>query len=129
MNDRTTQVVIVDDEPQITELLITYIHSLHGDFNVHAFNDPEEARAYLLQHAADVLLTDFKMPKFDGIQLMKLMPAESVKILISGYVSEAIENELRALKASCLEKPVTLKQLGALISKTKIRENSGPCGR
>jgi two-component system, LytTR family, response regulator len=117
MNDTPLHVVIVDDEPQITDLLETYIRSLSGNFSVHPFNDPEEAHVYLLQHSPDVLITDFKMPKFDGIQLMKLMPENSTRILISGYVSEILEGHLRELKAVFLEKPVSLKQLGALIKK------------
>ena len=129
MDGTTLEVIVVDDEPQITELLSTYIQSLPGIHHVHAFNDPEEARAYLLQHgdSADVLVTDFKMPKFDGIQLMKLVPGNAAKILISGYVSEIIEDNLRAINAVFLEKPVSLKQLGALIGKAATERAGRPC--
>jgi DNA-binding NtrC family response regulator len=131
MDDTTLQVVVVDDEPQITELLSTYIQSLPGNHLVHAFNDPEEARAYLLQHGqiADVLVTDLKMPKFDGIQLMNLVPGNALKILISGYVSELIEDNLRSTNAVFLEKPVSLKQLGALIGKAAAGRAGRPCVR
>jgi len=128
MKETPLQVVIVDDEPQICELLKTYLQSISGNYKVHVFNDPEEARAFLLQHAVDILITDLKMPKFDGIQLMKLMPEDSIKVLISGYVSEIIESQLCALKALFLEKPVTLKQLGALIHKAEAGRKSRPCG-
>jgi DNA-binding NtrC family response regulator len=129
VNGAPLRVVVVDDEPEITELLGTYIRSLSGTYEVRAFNDPEEARAHLLQHGADVLITDFRMPKFDGIQLIKLVPESSARIIISGYVSEIIENRLRELRAMILEKPVSLKQLGALIRKAEAGKAAGPCVR
>ena len=128
MKESPLRVVIVDDEPQICELLKTYLQSISGNFDIYVFSDPEEARAFLLQDAPDILITDFKMPKFDGLQLMKLMPEDSIKVLISGYVSEIIESQLRALKALFLEKPVTLKQLGALIHKAEAGRKSRQCG-
>lgn len=128
MNNEPLQVVIVDDEPQIAELLKTYLQSISGNYEAHVFNDPEEASDFLLQHTVDMLITDFKMPKFDGIQLMKLMPEDSIKVLISGYVSEIIESQLRGLNALFLEKPATLKQFGALINKALAGRKSRPCG-
>lgn len=115
MDNKNLRIVIVDDESQITDLLTTYLLCLSKDYSIAAFNDPEEARAYLLQNPIDVLITDFKMPKYDGIQLMKLVGADVTKILISGYVSEITEGHLNELKALFFEKPVPLKELGKLI--------------
>jgi CheY-like chemotaxis protein len=128
MNDHPLKIVVVDDQPQIVELLSSYIRSLSENFEVHAFDDPEEARAFLLQHAVDVLITDFKMPKFNGIQLMKLVRGDAAKVLVSGYVSEIIEDQLRALNASILEKPISLKLLAALIRKAEAGRAAAPCG-
>jgi two-component system response regulator YesN len=115
MNENNLKIVVVDDETQITDLLMTYLNCLSKNLNVTTFNDPEEARAYLLQNTVDVLITDFKMPKYDGIQLMRLVPEEATKVLISGYVSEITEGYLNELKASFFEKPVPMKELGKLI--------------
>ncbi|MGA2507920.1 MAG: response regulator [Chitinispirillaceae bacterium] len=114
---KALQVVVVDDEPQITDLLKTFLLCISKHLDIYTFNDPEEARAYLLQNTADMLITDYKMPKYDGIQLLKLMPKDSSKILISGFVSEITENQLREINASFLEKPVSLKDLDKLIRK------------
>lgn len=108
-------VVVVDDEIQITDLLKTFLECISRDLDVHTFNDPEEARAHLLQKTPDVLITDFKMPKFDGIQLIRLMPPDSTKVLISGYVSEITEGQLKELNASFFEKPLPMKELGRII--------------
>jgi DNA-binding NtrC family response regulator len=119
---KTLQVVVVDDEPQITDLLKAFLLCISKDLDIYTFNDPEEARAHLLQNSIDVLITDFKMPKYDGIQLMKLMPKDSTKILISGFVSEITENQLLQINASFLEKPVSMKDLDTLIRKAEARK-------
>lgn len=116
---KTLQVVVVDDEPQITDLLKTFLQCISRYLDIYTFNDPEEARAYLLQNTVDVLITDYKMPKYDGIQLLKLMPKDSSKILISGFVSEITENQLREINASFLEKPVSMKDLDTFIRKAE----------
>ena len=121
MNNHPIRVVVVDDETQITDLLKTFLECISRDLNIFTFNDPEEARAYLLKKAPDVLITDFKMPKFDGIQLIKLMPPESTKVLISGYVSEITEGQLKELNASFFEKPVPMKELGRIIQSAKSK--------
>lgn len=115
MDNTNLRIVVVDDEAQITDLLMTYLLCLSKSYVITTFNDPEEARAYLQQNPIDVLITDFKMPKYDGIQLMKLVPKDATKILISGYVSEITEGHLNELKASFFEKPVPMKELGKLI--------------
>ena len=114
-NNLPLSIVLVDDELQITDLLATFLKCISKNLDIYSFNDPEEARAYLLQNNPDVLITDYKMPKFDGIQLIKLMPPNSTKVLISGYVSEITEGQLNELKASFFEKPVPMKDLGRII--------------
>jgi DNA-binding NtrC family response regulator len=123
MNDKPLSVVVVDDELQITDLLKTFLQCISKNLNVLAFNDPEEARAFLMRKAPDVLITDYKMPKFDGIQLIKLMPADSTKVLISGYVSEITEGQLTELNASFFEKPVPMKDLGRIIKAAEEKKS------
>ena len=122
MDKKPLEIVVVDDEAQITDLLKIFLSSISINLNIYAFNDPEEARAHILQSPVDVLITDFKMPKYNGIQLMKLMPADSIKILISGYVSEITEGQLSELNALFFEKPVSMKELGVIIHKAEAKK-------
>ncbi len=114
--NRTLEVVVVDDEEQITELLKTFILCIASDIHIHTFNDPVVAREHLAHHAVDVLITDYKMPRLDGLQLMEAAPAGVRKIMISGYVSEIAEEKLQKLNASFFEKPVPLRALAKIIS-------------
>ncbi len=113
---KSLEVVIVDDEIQITELLKTFIECSSSNTNIHTFNDAAEARSFLLGNDVDVLITDYKMPKFNGIELMETAPPDVKKVLISGYVSEIAEERLQQLDAVFFEKPVPMKALGKIIS-------------
>ncbi|HEX3019754.1 MAG TPA: response regulator [Chitinispirillaceae bacterium] len=110
------EVVIVDDEVQITELLKTFLQCSSKQSNIHTFNDSIEAKNYLAENKVDVLITDYKMPKCDGIQLMESLDSNVKKILISGYVSEIAEERLQKLDAVFFEKPVPMKALGSIIN-------------
>lgn len=110
------EIVVVDDEVQITELLKTFIECASTTSNVHTFNDSLEARSYILANSIDVLITDYKMPKFNGIELMEAIPPEVKKVLISGYVSEIAEERLNQLEAVFFEKPVPMKALERIIN-------------
>jgi YesN/AraC family two-component response regulator len=117
------EVVVVDDEIQITELLKTFIQCSSRNTNVHTFNDAEEARTYLLENSVDILITDYKMPKYNGIELMESTNPKVKKVLISGYVSEIAEERLQQLDAVFFEKPVPMKALGKIISDQQEKQS------
>ena len=110
------EVVVVDDEVSITDLLESYIHFLSKSAAVHSFNDPIEAQRFIKQNTVDVLITDYKMPNVNGIQLMEQTNPSTTRIMISGYLSEIAEEKLQELKAFFFEKPVPMKRLGQIIA-------------
>jgi DNA-binding NtrC family response regulator len=112
------EVVIVDDEVQITELLRTFLECSSNNSNIHTFNDAAEAKTYLEGNDIDILITDYKMPKYNGIELMEKVAPEVKKILISGYVSEIAEEKLLQLDALFFEKPVPMKTIGSIINES-----------
>ena len=119
MNKKLMQVVVVDDEVQITELMKTFLLCISKNLDVHTFNDPEGARTHILGNPVEVLITDYKMPKYDGLQLMRLVSKDTIKVLISGYVSEITQSQLQELNAIFFEKPVPMKELGAIIQEAE----------
>ena len=118
--NRKLEVVVVDDEEQITELLKTFILLISQEIRIHLFNDSVDAKDYIAHNPVDVLITDYKMPRLDGLQLMESAPVRARKIMISGFVSEIAEEKLQKLNATFFEKPVPLRAL----AKTR----AGACG-
>jgi DNA-binding NtrC family response regulator len=118
--DRKLEVVLVDDEEQITELLETYLLFSAQGLRIHAFNDSIMAKEFIAGNPVDVLITDYKMPRFDGLQLMESAPLQVKKIVISGYVSDIAEEKLQKLNATFFEKPVPLRALAKIISEQQL---------
>jgi two-component system, response regulator YesN len=114
-------IVVVDDEEAITEVIKTYIECIDQDIRVHTFNNSIEAKKYVSVQPCDILITDYKMPGCDGIQLIEAAPAVIRKILVSGYISEIAEEKLQKLNASYFEKPVPLRAIAKIIAEEKIR--------
>lgn len=114
--NRDLEVVVVDDEEPITEILSTFIPLITQGVRVHTFNDSVVAKEFIAHHLVDVLITDYKMPRFDGLQLMESTPAQVRKVIISGYVLDISEEKLQKLNATFFEKPVFLPALAQVIS-------------
>jgi DNA-binding NtrC family response regulator len=110
------EIVVVDDEEQITELLKTFIEFSAKDAHVHAFNDAAKARDFLMHNPTDVVITDYKMPRYNGLEVLAAAPPKARKILISGYVSEIAEEKLTKINAMFFEKPVPMKTLSRIIA-------------
>jgi DNA-binding NtrC family response regulator len=117
------EIVVVDDEEPITEVIKTYIECIDGNINVHTFNNPLEAKEYIKKNYLDVLITDYKMPQCDGIQLMEVAQPAVRKILISGFISEIAEEKLQKLNATYFEKPVPLRALAKIIAEQQIQNH------
>ena len=67
MNSTNNRILIVDDEPDLTNLTILVLED-YG-YKVDAFNDPEEALSNYKPSSYDLIILDIKMPKMDGFEL------------------------------------------------------------
>ena len=80
-------VLLVDDEPSIIQALRRMLRS--QDWNLFEANDGEEALDVLRREHIHVMVTDFKMPRRDGISLChearKVSPY-TYRLLLSGQV-------------------------------------------
>ena len=84
------RVVIVDDE----EMVITSIRAflqMETEYAVHGFTKPEEAVKYLETTPVDVVVSDYLMPKMNGIQLLakaKQLQPEAARVLLTGHADK-----------------------------------------
>jgi diguanylate cyclase (GGDEF)-like protein len=84
---------VVDDEPYI---LPTLASLLAGDFEVVTADSADAAQAVFARQTVDIILTDQKMPRWTGVQLLEWVRENhphTVRLLMSGYaeLEDAVE--------------------------------------
>ena len=122
----TPSALIVDDEPDIRELLEITLNRMH--IRTVSVEDVGQARKALLDTPFDLCLTDMRLPDASGIDLVRFIqqrcPATPVAMITAhGSMETAIE----ALKAGAFDfvsKPVDLQVLRSLVT-TALRLSEG----
>ncbi len=64
----TRQVLVADDEDNLRRVLKAQLQ--HDGYEVHAVADGEAVLRALDEHHIDVLITDLRMPKLDGMRVL-----------------------------------------------------------
>jgi len=113
------QVLIADDEPNLRRVVAAQL--LRDGFDVHLAEDGEQALQLLAEHHIDVVITDLKMPKVDGMALLRHVVTEYpdvpvIMITAHGTVNTAVE----ALKVGAFDyvtKPFDRAEFQAVVSK------------
>jgi DNA-binding NtrC family response regulator len=111
-------VLIVDDEKHAREGLA---RALAGEYAVATAENGARAMAWLREHAADVVLTDLRMPEMGGMDLLGrllALPDKPAVVMLTAYgnVGTAVE----AMKKGAfdfIEKPVDLDKLDVLVAR------------
>jgi PAS domain S-box-containing protein len=109
------QILVVDDEPGITELIVDILNE-YG-YVSQGVTTAQEAIKLFQQNSGrfDLLLTDVIMPEIDGAELVRRVHTEYPNlpvIAMSGYVRhEKIETMEKAGVTQFLSKPIQLEQL------------------
>lgn len=84
----TPCVLIVDDDPVIRELLISYLQ--RDGYQVHSAETAEQAETLLLEYPVDLVMLDIRLPGKDGLTLTRELRVRSEVgiILITGRDDE-----------------------------------------
>ena len=113
------KVCIVDDQEIIRESLSEAL--TRDDHRVRAFADPLEALAAIRRSSFDVVITDLRMPKLDGIGLMKELPqtqADPPVIVMTAYAS--VPTAVQAMKLGAydyIQKPFSADEICILVDR------------
>lgn len=116
------KVVIADDDEILLQGLMTLVPwEKTGVEVVAGVTDGEKALAEVKKNAADILLTDIRMPRMDGLELCaelkKLCPYTTIVIMSAYDDFEYAHKAIRLNVKDYLVKPVDLEQLEELIIK------------
>src|SRR6476646_5095223 len=122
------QVLIVDDEPNLRKILSAQL--TRDGYDVMIAEDGEQGLSLLREHHIDLVITDLKMPKVDGMTLLREALREEpelpiVMITAHGTVDTAVE----ALKIGAfdyLTKPFDKDEVRQIVAKAlKTRQLAG----
>jgi putative nucleotidyltransferase with HDIG domain len=128
--ERSSKILVVDDEPQIQFLLEEFLTSL--GHTVRLAGDGEQALQLLQTDAFDGVLADVKMARMGGIELLRLIklsyPLLPV-IMMTGYPS--VEVAVEAMKEGAVDfitKPLRLEALRLAVARLSGNRSSGEAG-
>jgi len=107
------KLLIVDDEPDLVDVLVRFL-GLSGYNCLTAF-DVKQATDALAQHLPELVLTDFRLPDGDGLNVIhqaRQTLHQTPVIVMTGYHVPGMEEMVRrAGAANYLRKPFSLKDL------------------
>lgn len=119
MGDAVCRILVVEDEPLIRQLLTTAL-GVRGH-TVETCGNGEEALGRLPKGSYDVLLTDYRMPKMTGLQLIEAVRGGKGKIatiLMSSNTLEELALTARDLEGiQFLRKPFGISELYAAVQR------------
>ena len=114
----TQSVLIVDDEPDIRELLDITLSRM--GLQTHSAATLEEAKELVARVQPDLCLTDMRLPDGNGISLVQYIQQEFPHIPVAMITAHgSVETAISALKAGAFDfisKPVELENLRRLVS-------------
>lgn len=114
---RPTTILIVEDEADMRETCLRIFR--RDGHQCLAAGDGEEALALLQREVPQLILTDLRMPRMDGLDLLRRirrLPSPPPVVIFSAYVSEAsVREALEAGAAAYLAKPFTPEKLRSVV--------------
>lgn len=117
MNDRTPHIIVVDDEPYMGDFLEKALQK--KSYQVTKFTSGLDALDFLSDQEADLMITDYKMPKMNGVELLQQVKTEKPTIdviIMTAYGT--IESAVQALKygaADYITKPFSVEDIYQIV--------------
>jgi CheY-like chemotaxis protein len=91
------RVLLVDDDPSLTDLSSTYLERINEKLETQTFSDPEAALEYVRGgRTVDCIVSDYNMPEMDGLELfdrIRDVDPDVPFILFTGKGSEEIASD------------------------------------
>ncbi|MCX5743276.1 MAG: response regulator [Proteobacteria bacterium] len=120
----SARILVVDDERVIRAILAEFL-ALEG-YTVHTVEDGEKALTELRLRPYDLLITDLKMPKLSGLQLLEKIEQERLgvlTILMTGFGT--VETAIEAMKKGAYDyllKPFKVEEVIHVVQRALYRQ-------
>lgn len=119
MLEERKQILVVDDEPNLRRVLSAQL--ARDGYEVLAAEDGEQGLAMLADHHIDLVITDLKMPKVDGMELLRRaleLEPELPIVMITAHGT--VDNAVEALKTGAFDyitKPFDQAEVRTIVAK------------
>lgn len=115
---KTLRCIIVDDEPLAVKMLEAYVARTPQLQLMASFNDPVEALSAIRSQAPELVFLDIQMPDLDGMELSRMLPADTRVIFTTAFKQYAFESyEVSAL--DFLLKPIRYQKFLEAVQKAQ----------
>ena len=87
-NKNKSKILLIDDDQRTLDMLARFL-AIEG-YNVKAVSDSEQAIKIFESGSFDLVVTDLKMPKKDGIEVLKAVKSLRPKVMgivVTGFAS------------------------------------------
>ena len=125
---RKTNVLVVDDEKTVCKSCKRIL--TQEGYNVDVALSGEEALSKVKANGFDVVITDWKMPEIDGLELARRIKSENpdiAVILITGYPS--LDTSIEAIRSGVSDyvpKPFTPEELSDVVVRALMKGHAVP---
>jgi len=113
------QILVVDDEPNLRRVLSALL--ARDGYDVETAEDGAQALEILAEHHIDMVITDLRMPRVDGMELLRralAMDAELPVVIITAHGT--VDNAVEALKTGAFDyitKPFDQTEVRTIVKK------------
>ena len=122
------RILIIDDEAALAEIVKLNLE-LSGDYSVEIAASGEEGLRMLADEVFDLVITDFKLPGVNGVEVLERLKEEQPDlpvVLFSVYYDDpqAVPARARALADGLVGKPIDHDAMERLV-RTLLAESAG----
>src|SRR4051812_1927040 len=122
------QILVVDDEANLRRVLTAQL--ARDGYEVHVAEDGEAGLSLLREHHIDLVITDLRMPKMDGMELLRQVQridADLPVVMLTAHGT--VDNAVEALKTGAFDyitKPFDQGEVRAIVQKAlRTRDLAG----
>ena len=125
-------ILVIEDDHDIREAIVAVLDEITAiKFDVDQSEEGDEALEKILNGSYDIILTDLKLPKLEGDEIIRQVREKNIKtpiIVLSGYLgSSEVREKLVYDDVYLLEKPfesnILIRSIGMLVERL-INERS-----